>query len=137
MATSTVLVIGSGVLVARVFVGVCVRLGEPLITSNVAVAFWSFASKILVARASAVRTSAARLVSVLIFNAVATMGTNVGVDDGVSVRDGLRVLLGVTLGPYVAVAVRDGVNDRVGLWFGFGVMVRVFVRDAVRVCVTV
>jgi hypothetical protein len=36
---------------------------------------------------------------VLILNAVATIGTNVGVFDGVRVRDGVRVLLGVILGP--------------------------------------
>ena len=98
-ATCTVLVIGSGVLVARVLVGVRVRLGEPLITSRVAVAFWSFESTIVVARASAVPASSTRLVSVLILSAVATTGINVGVFDGVRVLDGVKVRLGVKLGP--------------------------------------
>ena len=98
-ATRTVLVIGSGVLVARVFVGVRVRLGEPLITSRVAVAFWSLALWIIVARASAVPASSTRLVSVLTLSAVATTGTNVGVFEGVRVLEGVKVRLGVKLGP--------------------------------------
>ena len=93
------LVIGSGVLVARVFVAVSVRLGEPLITSRVAVAFWSFTLWIIVARASAVLASSTRLVAVPTLSAVATTGTNVGVFDGVRVLDGVKVRLGVMLGP--------------------------------------
>jgi hypothetical protein len=130
-ATSTVRVIGSGVAVARVLVGVRVRLGEPSITSRVALARSSLLSTKVVAIASAVPANSTRLVSVLILSAVATTGTNVGVFDAVNVLVGESVLLGVKLGPYVGESVLDGVLVIVGLKSGFGVMVNVRVLLAV------
>jgi hypothetical protein len=118
-ATRTVLVIGSGVAVARVRVAVRVRLGDPSMTSRVALALSSLFSTYDVAIASAVPANSTRAVSVLMLSAVAAAETNVGVFEAVSVLVGERVLDGVRLGPKVGVRVLERVRVIVGLKSGF------------------
>jgi hypothetical protein len=116
---------------ARVFVLVGVRLGDPSIISRVAVALSLLARTKAVARASAVPANSTRRVNVLMLSSVATTAANVGVRVlvFVNVLDGVRVFVNVL----------EGVNVRVFVFVNVleGVNVRVFVLEFVGVDVVV